>query len=286
MSRIMITGTSKGMGYDATLSFARAGHEVIATMRKPDASDLAEVAAKESLPVKIYGMDVDDNESIINVLDKAGQPDVLINNAGILSFDTIEDEPQERFEAVMNTNYFGVVRCCKAVIPHMRENKAGCIINIGSVAGNIATSPSAAYAASKFAIEAFSDVLAQEMLAFGVRVYLVKPGIISTSMTTTDFPEPKADSVYPMGRRVKALFKFAGQGEAPVSLVSEKLLSLVQGNDPQLRHPVGPDAENTLQYRANADDERFTSTWGAATDEEFLQKVQEDMMIDLGPFMK
>ena len=228
MAKILITGTSKGIGYDASLFLANGGHNVIATMRNPNNSDLGEVAAKDSLPIDIHPMDVDDSVSITSVFDTVGQIDVLVNNAGILSNNAIEDEPLDVFTAVMNTNYLGLVRCCKAVIPRMRENRKGCIINIGSVAGKIAISPSAAYASSKHAVEAFSEVLAQEMFGYGVKVYLVEPGIIDTPMSTTEWPVPDPDSVYPNGNRMNALMKFAAQGEAPPILVSEKIRELVE----------------------------------------------------------
>ncbi len=286
MARILITGTSKGIGYDAALFFARLGHQVIATMRNPDNSDLGEVAAKDSLPVQILKMDVDSEESVAAGFAEAGEIDVLINNAGILSYDTIEEESQETIEAVMNTNYFGVVRCTKAIVGQMRQRGSGIIINIGSVAGSIAIPCSAAYSSSKYALEAFSEVLAHELTPFGVRVHLVKPGIIDTPMATTEFPEPKADSVYPHGRRVKALFALAAHIDAPAELVSEKLRYLVESEDERLRHPVGPDSLQFLGYRASVDDERFISSWGAKTDDEFLTKTRSDMMLDMGPFLE
>lgn len=285
MARILITGTSKGIGYDAAIYLAKLGHQIIAGMRNPQNSDLGEVAEKQSLPIQIVKMDVDNDESVAQAFSEAGDVDVLINNAGILSYDTIEEESFERISAVMNTNYFGVVRCAKQIVGQMRERGSGTIINIGSVAGSIAIPCSAAYSSSKYALEAFSEVLAHEMRPFGVKVHLVKPGIIDTPMATTEFPEPKADSVYPHGRRIKALFALAAHIEAPAELVSEKLRYLVEDNDERLRHPVGPDSLQFLGYRGSVDDERFISSWGAPTDEEFLTKTRSDMMMDMGPFM-
>jgi NAD(P)-dependent dehydrogenase (short-subunit alcohol dehydrogenase family) len=286
MARILITCTSKGIGHNAALYLARLGHHVIATMRTPANSDLESLAKQDSLPIEIHAMDVDSEASVKNVFAQVGEVDVLINNAGILSYDTIEDESQATMEGVMNTNFFGVVRCTKAIVAQMRERGSGCVINIGSVAGTVAVSPSAAYASSKFALEAFSEVLAQEMLPFGVRVYLVKPGIIDTPMATSEFPTPKADSVYANGRRINALFQLASNIDAPPELVSEKLQYLIESGDERLRHPVGPDSLQFLGYRASVDDQRFISTWGAPTDEEFLTKTRSDMMMDLGPFLE
>jgi NAD(P)-dependent dehydrogenase (short-subunit alcohol dehydrogenase family) len=286
MSRILITGTSKGIGYDASLHLARAGHEVIATMRRPSASDLGEIAEREGLALSLHALDVDDSDSVNRVFSAVGEVDVLINNAGILSYNAIEDENLARFQEVMNTNFFGVVRCCKAVIPSMRARRAGTIINISSVAGKIATGASAAYASSKHALDGLSQSLAQEMYPFGVKVFLVAPGIIQTPMATTELPRPKPDSAYPSGRRMMALFAFAAQGVAPPSLVSDKLQELVERGSDRFHHPIGPDSLIFLGYRLNTGDERLIETWGHPDDEVFVQRVSSDVMMDLGPFLE
>src|ERR1700674_4001010 len=106
MAKVLITGTSKGIGYDTTLLLARAGHEVVATMRNPGASDLEQVAAKAKLPVTVLPLDVDDDASVAQVFRKMGDSiDVLVNNAGIYSINAVEDESLERFRRVMETNY-------------------------------------------------------------------------------------------------------------------------------------------------------------------------------------
>ena len=97
----------------------------------------------------------------------------------------------EAFRATMETNYFGAVRCIRQVVPHMRERSSGCIVNVTSVAGKISSSPLGAYSASKFALEALSEALAQEMKPFGVRVAIVEPGVIDTPMSRAfDTPPP------------------------------------------------------------------------------------------------
>jgi len=177
------------------------------------------------------------------------------------------------------------VRCCKAAIPRMRESRSGCIINISSVAGKMAISPQAAYASSKHAVEAFSEVLAQEMFGFGVKVYLVEPGIIDTPMTTTELPVANSGSLYPGGNRMNALMKFVAQGDAPAIVVSEKIQDLIENGSERFRHPVGPDSLIFLGYRLHTGDERFISTWGDSSDEGFAEKAKADMMMDLGPFL-
>lgn len=169
MSRILITGTSKGIGYHTALHLAEGGHEVIATMRDPVACDLAKVAAEKNLSITVVRLDVDDEDSVLEVFSEFGaSTDVLINNAGIYSIEAVEDESMEQYRRVMETNFFGAVRCTKQVLPAMRKRGSGHIINVTSVAGRIAFFAQSAYAASKFALEAFTESLAQEVKARGI----------------------------------------------------------------------------------------------------------------------
>jgi NAD(P)-dependent dehydrogenase (short-subunit alcohol dehydrogenase family) len=139
-------------------------------------------------------MDVDSDSSvktaIANVYKDAGNIDVLVNNAGVERNGSVEELPLADFRAAMETNYFGPLRCIQAVVPTMRQRKSGCIINITSVARRLANSPLDPYTASKFALEALSESLAQEMKTFNVRVAIVKPGIIDTPMARGLEPPP------------------------------------------------------------------------------------------------
>jgi NAD(P)-dependent dehydrogenase (short-subunit alcohol dehydrogenase family) len=154
MALVLITGTSKGIGYETALAFARAGNNVLATMRNPEGSpDLAEVAAREKLRIAISSMNVDSDESVAEgfkaVHSEHGPVDVLVNNAGIERAGSIEELPLPEFRAVMETNYFGALRCIQAVLPHMRRRRSGCIINVSSVAGRISDPPLTSYMATK-----------------------------------------------------------------------------------------------------------------------------------------
>ncbi|MBA3642391.1 MAG: SDR family NAD(P)-dependent oxidoreductase, partial [Acidobacteria bacterium] len=139
MATVLITGTSSGIGMSTALELARAGHTVIATMRNPAASPgLAETAGREGLPVKVLTLDVSSDESVRSCFAAVAEPiDVLVNNAGVECHGSVEELPMEEIIGTMNTNYFGAVRCIKAVLPRMREARSGCIINVSSVAGHI-----------------------------------------------------------------------------------------------------------------------------------------------------
>ena len=282
MAKILITGTSKGIGYDATLLLARAGHEVVATMRNPGASDLATVVTKAKLPVTVLPLDVDDDASVAEVFGKVGDSiDVLVNNAGIYSINAVEDESLDQYRRVMETNYFGAVRCTKRVLPAMRKRGSGCIINVTSIAGRIAFFSSSAYAASKFALEAFSESLAQEVKGHGIKVALVEPGIIDTAMATTNLPQYEERSVYPHGRRIHKFFTNPEKPEAPANLVGEMIRYIIECNDPRLRFPVGPDALPFLGWRGALSDEDWVGLGGVHRDADYFERVFTDTGVDL-----
>jgi NAD(P)-dependent dehydrogenase (short-subunit alcohol dehydrogenase family) len=279
MASVLITGTSTGIGLATALALGRAGHKVYATMRNPSrAPELGERAAQEKLPIKISVMDVDSDSSvktgIANIQKDAGQIDVLVNNAGIERNGSVEELPLADFRAVMETNYFGALRCIQAVLPQMRQRKSGCIINVTSVAGRIATSPLAPYTASKFALEALSDALAQEVKMFNVRVAIVEPGIIETPMAK-GLEEPRDDSPYPQQRRLAHLFEAALKNPVPPSLVAEKIREIIESGTWQLRHLVGPDAVPFLKWRESMTDEEWVA-FHSSDDETWYRGMERD----------
>ena len=284
MSNIVITGTSRGIGLATALELARAGHQVVATMRNPARSlELGEQAAKEKLPVRIETMDVDSDESVKQAFGKIlaqGPVDVLVNNAGIERTGAIEETPVADFRTCMETNYFGAIRCIQAVLRPMRERRSGVIINVTSVAGKISVSPMGPYSASKYALEALSEALAQELKAFGVRVAIVEPGIIDTRMAR-NIEGMSSSKTYPQVRRIAALFggtMAAGAGQPLV--VAQKVREIVESGTWQLRHPVGPDAEPFLGWRGSMSDEKWVQ-WGAQGDSDWLKSVKADFGMDL-----
>ena len=251
-------------------------------MRNPGASDLEKVATEAKLPVTVLRLDVDDDASVADVFGKVGDSiDVLVNNAGILTCNAVEDESLDEFRRVMETNYFGAVRCTKRVLPAMRKRGSGCILNVSSVAGRVAFYASSAYAASKFALEAFSESLAQEVKAHGIKVALVQPGIIDTPMATSNLPQYDEATVYPHGRRIHAFFKNPEKDEASPTLVGEMIRYVIEGDDPRLRFPVGPDALSFLGWRRSLSDEDWVGLGGVETDEDYFARVFLDTGVDL-----
>jgi NAD(P)-dependent dehydrogenase (short-subunit alcohol dehydrogenase family) len=284
MASVLITGTSKGIGLEAALAFGRAGHQVHATMRNPaQAPELAQKAASEKLPVTVATMDVDSDASVRDgiaaIQEKHGPVDVLVNNAGIERAGSVEELPLAEFRAVMETNYFGALRCIQAVVPQMRKRRGGCIINVSSVAGRISSAPLSPYTASKWALEALSEGLAGEMKTFGVRVAIVEPGIIDTAMARRIGESPNG-SPYRQRERFAALFAASLKNPAPPSLVAQKILEVAESGTWKLRHPVGPDASPFLQWRGSMTDEEWVEL-NASDDATWRQRISRDFGLNV-----
>jgi NAD(P)-dependent dehydrogenase (short-subunit alcohol dehydrogenase family) len=284
MSKVLITGTSTGIGLQTAIVVAKAGHSVIATMRDLErGSALREAVANDRLPISILSMDVDSDESVASataaIRSQIGTIDVLVNNAGIERAGAIEALSFEDFKTTMETNYFGALRTIQAWLPEMRKQRSGCIINVSSVAGKIACTPLAPYAASKFALEALSEALAQEVRPFNVRVAIVEPGIIDTAMARRIEHAPM-DEEYPQVQRFGHLFQASLDTPTPPTVVAEKILEIIESGTPKLRHPVGPDAEGFLAWRASLTDEQWAD-WGALPDDAWYEYVATTFGLDV-----
>ena len=278
MSVVVITGANSGIGLATTLAAARAGHAVYAAMRDPArGSELTQIVAAESLPVTVVTLDVNSDDSVPQafreILAAAGVIDVLVNNAGIDRLGPIEEMPLAEFRAAMETNYFGPLRCIQQVMPRMRERKSGCIISVSSIAGRIANAPFGAYAASKWALEAVSEALAQEAKVFNIRVALVEPGVIGTPMAGRVAELPLSQH-YPQAGRTVARFTEALKNPTPASAVAEKILQIMQSGSWQFRHIVGADAARMLQMRASMTDEAWIEL-GSSDDETYYKLVKQ-----------
>jgi NAD(P)-dependent dehydrogenase (short-subunit alcohol dehydrogenase family) len=284
MSIALVTGTSTGIGLATAVTLARGGHTVIATMRNlASAGKLQKIVTVEKLPVTLAALNVDDDASVDsalgNVLAEHGRLDVLVNNAGVGGVGSVEEDSTARFREVMETNFFGALRCIKAVVPGMRERRQGCIVNVTSLSGRLALAPAAAYCASKFALEALSECLAQEMKTFNVRVAIIEPGVIATPIFSKAKPIPKG-SPYPQARRQRALFAKSLTNPTSPYVVGEKIREIVDGNSWQLRYPVGPDAEPFLKWRASKTDEEVINLV-AGTDADFIAMAKKEFGLDI-----
>jgi NAD(P)-dependent dehydrogenase (short-subunit alcohol dehydrogenase family) len=284
MAIVLITGTSSGIGLATAITLTRAGHTIIATMRNPhSAGELSDVVSEEQLPITMLALDVDNDSSVAlafeKVLTEHGRIDALVNIAGIAGPAPVDETPLEFFRQIMETNYFGALRCIKAVLPGMLGRRSGCIINISSVAGRVAIAPQAAYAASKHALEALSECLAQEVKAFNVRVAVVEPGPIATpTLGRVQRAQPK--TAYPQLRRLIAVFAASMKQPTSPYVVGEQIRQIIEGDSWQLRYPVGPQAARLFKWRAKTSDEEWVSLIGGS-DVEFAAAVKQELGLEL-----
>jgi len=282
MGIALVTGSSTGIGQATAVKLAQEGEKVYASVRS-EASGQAVVDAAAGLDLSLVIMDVDDDASvekgIAGVLDEAGHLDTLVNNAGIIGGHAIEETSVADFQRVMNTNTWGGIRCIHAVLPGMRDRGEGCILNVTSVAGRIAVGSQGAYAASKWAMEAITEILAVEAAPFGVRVAAIEPGVIVTPIFDKGMADPPdPDSPFRFGRdRLLAYFLSAALNGAPgPELVAEAIWHAMTTDDPKLRYLVGDDAKRLIAGRSELTDEQWLAK-GAVKDTDEWKKTFSEM---------
>ncbi|QHW33375.1 SDR family oxidoreductase [Paenibacillus rhizovicinus] len=188
---VLITGAASGIGAETAKMLAAQGAVPILTGRSREKLE----RISQSIPQKhgCYELDVTDfgsvQEAVRRVAEDYGRIDVLLNNAGFGLFELFEDAPVERFQAMMDTNYMGIVRCAKAVLPVMRAQGGGHIVNVASMAGKLSTSKSSGYAATKHAVLGFTNAIRSELAPFNIAVSAVNPGPIDTPFLQTADPD-------------------------------------------------------------------------------------------------
>ena len=186
MSSVLITGANRGIGRAIATEFARRGHRVIATARDPQT--LADLDVSERL-----ALDVTDDASVAAAVAAAGDIDVLISNAGVIFYSAVEAIPPAELQRIFDLNTVGAIRVAQAVLPQMRARGDGKLLFMSSVVGRIVLPPGAAYASTKWALEALVEALAIEVAPFGVQTALLEPGPVSTgaldNVTAYTLPE-------------------------------------------------------------------------------------------------
>ena len=179
---ILITGCSTGIGRDLAQRLAQSGYTVVATARHVESMNDLPVALK--LPLDVSQMD-SVKGAVEHTLRQFGRIDVLVNNAGYALRGALEEVPDKKVQQMFDVNVFGVLRMIRAVVPQMRKQQSGRIINISSIAGKLSTPVNGTYSATKFALEALSDALRQELAPFEIQVIVVEPGAIKTHFDDT-----------------------------------------------------------------------------------------------------
>jgi NAD(P)-dependent dehydrogenase (short-subunit alcohol dehydrogenase family) len=285
----LVTGTSTGIGFATALHFGRHGHRVVATMRNlAKAGPLEEVARAEKLPLVVRELDVTRQDSIDRAvaatLAGEGPIDVLVNNAGIGGATPLELTPEAEHRAMFEANYWGPIRMIQAVLPAMRERKSGCIVNVSSIAGRVATPNQIPYSASKHALAAASEALAYEVAAFGIRVAIIEPGVIQTAIFENSAGATRYDKTSPyrqIMRRNGKLFAAGFRNPGKPETVAAAILDAVTTDRPRLRYPVGVDAEGLAAGRARISDEEWVAMGGPLSDEEYNARFKRYFGIEL-----
>ncbi len=285
MAIILITGTSTGIGFATAKILGRAGHKVYATMRSPARShQLQDLANKEELPVTVLPLDVNNQESVNqaveHILGKEKKIDVLVNNAGLAGGGAVEEVPFQEFEQVMETNFFGSLRCIHKVLPQMRERKSGCIINITSIAGRISFGGHSPYAASKFAIEAMSEALAAEVQPYNIKVAIVEPGVIETPIFSKGKPAPGTSHYIHRKRLVAMLMASLQKFHTSPDVVGEQIKEIIESDNIKLRYPVGPDAQLLIDWRNSFSDEEWIQM-SNLDDKAWRERIKQDLSLDV-----
>ena len=262
----LITGCSSGIGYETALMLARNGFYTFATMRNTKKSDsLEEIIRKESLDLNIRELDVNDDTSIENTINcikrEANRIDVLINNAGYGLVGFFEDLTLDEIRNQFETNFFGVLNITKKVIPIMRLQKSGTIINVSSGAGQVGFPGISAYVSTKFAIEGFSESLMYELFPYGIKVVIIEPGVIKTnffrncivSEHSMKKSSPYSRSLDKFQKNVELMQEHA---TSPID-VAKVIIQVLGNNEPKQRYIVGNDVAMILEAKKNLSDIEF-----------------------------
>ncbi|MEH7108855.1 SDR family oxidoreductase [Bacillus sp. JJ1764] len=254
-----ITGTSSGFGMFLSLALAREGYHVIATMRNPNKKDrLEQMAAQTGVAgqIEIVKLDVTDfaevEQVVSDILTRHGKIDLLVNNAGYAQGGFIEDLAISDWKSQFETNFFAVVAVTKAILPTMRQNQSGTIVNISSISGKMGLPGIGPYSSSKFALEGFSETLRLEVLPFGIKVIVVEPGVFKTDIWSKGMESVKIGPTSPYAEFKDKIVSLVGQmeerGGDPMEVV-EVILQAVKSENPQLHYPVGKGVKTQIRFK-------------------------------------
>jgi NAD(P)-dependent dehydrogenase (short-subunit alcohol dehydrogenase family) len=262
----VVTGSSSGIGFEIALILARNGFQTYATMRNIAKSEnIKSIATKENLPIHIEQLDVIDNKSVTNaiqaIVSKANSVDVLVNNAGYALTGAFEDLAIEEIKAQYETNLFGLIRTTQAVLPIMRKQKSGTIINISSGVGRFGYPTGSAYVSTKFAVEGLSESIAYELEPFGIKVILVEPGVIKTNIANGMVIAKKSqnpNSPYSqIMQKMSTSFEHMLENASSPDVVATVVLKAVTTENPSLRYLAGKDVEMWVEAKRNMSDDEF-----------------------------
>ncbi len=265
---ILITGTSTGLGVETAIQAARAGHTVYATMRNLDKrATLDAAAAGAGVSLSVLPLDVQETASVeaaVNqIIAETGRIDTLINNAGAGYVRTTEQASEADVSWVMDVNYMGVVRCTKAVIPHMRKARSGHVITISSVGGLVGQPFNEFYCAAKFAVEGYTEALASYVTPnFGIHFTTVEPGGIQSEFAASVMKQVEATGGMLDDEYLPILQKYVGGAQARMdgsdiyqtaAQVAEVVMTCVEAESPPIRTRTSNWGETFTRFKTETD---------------------------------
>ena len=262
----IVTGSSSGIGFEISLMLARNGLTTYATMRDlHKSSALRSIADKEKIPLRCVQLDVTDDMSVKQafetIVNESHNIDILVNNAGYGLSGALEDLLINEIKLQFDTNFFGLIRATQAVLPIMRNQRSGIIVNISSGLGRFGIATSSAYASSKFAVEGLTESMSYELEPFGIKTILVEPGIIKTNfikaaVLAQKSKDPNSPYFQFMNNMDKGMKKLIENSESP-EYVARVVLDAINDRNPKLRYLAGKDVEHIMEIKNKISDEDF-----------------------------
>ena len=246
--RVLITGAARGIGMATAQVLANRGHSVVAT-------DISALSGLEG--IRAHVLDVTSDDSVARCLQEVGPLDAIVNNAAIFGGGPVEGYPLDRFRQMFETNTLGALRVIQAVLPAWRKRGSGVIVNVSSVSGRVSSPLEAAYSASKFALEAFTESLHLEVRHFGIRSVLIEPGTIDTGIKAIEPHKGPADYAGLWEQWAGAHTKMTGPSLPGPEVVALAIARAIEDPATPLRVPVGQDAQMILGLRRSLDDQAF-----------------------------
>lgn len=283
----VVTGANSGIGRATALHLASVGHHVVGTVRSLDKADKLLAKADEAgVRVGLVVADMADETSVTDgfaeILSRAGRVDHLVNNAGVGGNGVVEETSSQEYLDVMNVNLCGVTRCTQAVLPQMRTRGSGTIVNITSVAGRIAAIAQAPYVASKWALEGVSELLAQELAPFGIRVAIIEPGVTQSSIFAKNVDLPNHTGAYEAHYRRMFQFYAAGMaGATPAIEVAKIIEHAITTDEPALRYPVSWAGPEMAALHDRIDDADWVGLGAMDDDAEYIARFGEIFGVDI-----
>ena len=265
----VVTGSSSGMGYETSLILARNGFHTYATVRKLEgegSNQILDIAKNENLPLQVIQLDVNNDMSVADAINRIAKEkdrlDVVVNNAGYDLMGALEETSMDEIKGQFETNFFGAVRVMKEVIPMMRKQGGGIIVNITSVGGRITFPLNSPYHATKFALEGLSESMQYELEPLGIKIIVIEPGGVGSNFLknlkmASNTSDPLKSPYRSMQSSISEYFKQWSQNLMHPSEVAKAILQAVTADNPDFRYVVGKDVAMALESRRNMSDREF-----------------------------